>query len=121
LTTPRRLDIVGELSPGRKVGIDLFGEVGVIGQCRIDQRFCDGQELCGSGSTLVCRNIAIDDGTDDVGYLGSTDEHGSATGWSVSEYHQWVSVHAQSLIDQSFGQGRDPDVAPVGAVLESLV
>lgn len=118
MATPRCFGFVGESGSGGEFTVDLVGVVGVVPECSINQCLGDSQEFCCPGPALIDGNVAVDDAAYHVGYLWSTYEDRPSAGRTLSEHHQRMGLHAETLIDEAFCQRGDPHPASMSAVLE---
>lgn len=105
LTTPLRLGLLGRRRIGRDLSIDLFGEIGVIGERRLNLLAPQAEHLDRPSHTLANRHVASDEPADHLPDIGTTDQRSPTAGWAVPEAHQRMPANPEPLIDQLLRQG----------------
>lgn len=118
---PRPLSRVGGAGAGVQCGIDLGGEVCVVGESRIDQCFGDTEQFRGPTAALLDGDITPNDGADHLLHPRTAHQDGAATGRSIAEHDQRMGLHAESLVDETLRQRGHTYVVPMGTVLQSPV
>jgi hypothetical protein len=94
----------GVVGAGGEVGVELVGELVVVGHGGVDLGDGQPEQLGLSGAPIRRWDVATDDG-DDVGDVGSAGEGGATAGGSGAKHDQRVVRHAKPFIDSCSASG----------------
>ena len=92
LAPPQRLCLFGRLVVGVYLGVDLFGELGVVGESRLNKLAGKAEHFDHSGDPLGRRNVAAHEAFDDLPHVGAADQISTPSGGSVAEADQWMAA-----------------------------